>query len=213
MQRGRLRGLRGVSGGIIHSSRKEGSRMAKKAVRKPVGNFFIKKSLQLRLIVNVMTVSIVSSIVSSGTLLLVYFYKYDTTVLYMFNEFNNVLQKESIIRLILPTLVISSVVGLALAFGIGLYASRKYAVPVFKIEQWVSQILNGQVTAVLRFREKEEMKDLSDKCNELGTMFREVMLGIQKDVKALRNAGVRGPEIDAISEKLGRLELEGSQDL
>jgi methyl-accepting chemotaxis protein len=187
--------------------------MAKKAVRKPVGNFFIKKSLQLRLIVNIMMASIVSSIVAAGTLLFVYSYKYDTTVLYMFNEFSNVLQKESIVWLILPTLIISSVVALALAFGIGLYASRKYAVPVFKIEQWASQMLNGDMTSVLRFREKEEMKDLSNKCNELGTMFREIMVGIQKDVKALQRAGIRGPEVDAIAEKLGRLELEGSQDL
>jgi len=179
-----------------------------KAVRKPVGNFFIKKSLQIRLIVNVMTVSVVSSIVSSGTLLLVYFYKYDTTVLYMFNEFNNVLQKESIIRLILPTLVISSVVALALAFGIGLYASRKYAVPVFKIEQWASQIISGKAAATLKFREKEEMKDLSDKCNELGAMYCGLMAEIQKDVKSLQNAGVKNPEVAAIAEKLGKLELQ-----
>jgi len=185
-----------------------------KAARKPVGNFFIKKSLQLRLIFNVLAASIVSSIVAAGTLLIVYFYKYDTTVIYMFNEFNNVLQKESIVRLILPSLVISMAVGLILTFGIGLYASRKYAVPVFKIEQWASQLLNGDLTVTLGFREKEEMKDLSKKCNELGAMFREIMTGIQKDVKVLQNAGVRGPEIDAIMEKLGRLELEdGSQDL
>jgi len=177
------------------------------AARKPVGNFFVKKSLQLRLIFNVLAVSIVSSIVSAGTLLLVYRYKYETTVIYMFNEFNNVLQKESIVWLILPTLIISSLVGLALAFGIGLYASRKYAVPVFKIEQWVSQILNGKVTAALRFREKEEMKDLSAKCNELGAMFRETMAGIQKDVKALQDAGVKNPELAAIAERLGKFEL------
>jgi len=179
-----------------------------KATRKPVGNFFIKKSLQLRLITNVLTVSVVSSIVSAGTLLLVYYYKYDTTVIYMFNENSNALGKESVVGLIFPTLVISSLVGLALAFGIGLYASRKYAVPVFKIEQWASQILNGDMTAALRFREKEEMKDLSDKCNELGAMFREIMVGIQKDVKELQNSGVRGPQVDSIAEKLGRLDLE-----
>jgi len=187
--------------------------MAKKAVRRPLGNFFIKRSLQLRLIVNVMMVSIVSSIISAGTLLFVYSYKYDTTILYMFDEFSNVLQKESIVWLILPSLVISSLVGLALAFGIGLYASRKYAVPVFKIEQWAAQILNGDLTAVLRFREKEEMKELCKKCNELGAMFREIMIGIQKDVKVLQSSGVRGPEVTAIAEKLERLELEGSQDL
>jgi signal transduction histidine kinase len=141
-------------------------------------------------------------------LLLVYFYKYDTTVLYMFNEFNNVLQKESIVRLILPTLVISSLVGLALAFGIGLYASRKYAVPVFKIEQWASKLLSGKLTEALKFREKEEMKDLSDKCNELGEMFRLEMAGIRKDVKALQDAGVKNREVAAIADRLGKLELD-----
>jgi len=72
----------------------------------------------------------------------------------------------------------------------------------------VSQILSGKVTATLRFREKEEMKDLSAKCNELGTMFRETMIGIKKDVKALQDAGVRNPEVAAIAERLGKLELE-----
>jgi len=199
--------LRGVSRGINALFAQRGSRMAK-AVRKPVGNFFIKKSLQLRLIFNVLTVSVVSSIVSAGTLLLVYFYKYKTTVLYMFDHISNGLKEEYILWLILPSLIISSVVGLILAFGIGLYASRKYAVPVFKIEQWASKLISGKMTAVLRFREKEEMKDLSRKCNELGAMFREVMLGVQKDVKALQDAGVKNPEVAAIAEKLGKLELE-----
>jgi len=180
-----------------------------KAVRKPVGNFFIKKSLQLRLIVNVLAVSVVSSVVSAGTLFLVYRYMFNTTVLYIFDHNTNNLQPDkSIAELVLPTLIISSVVGLILAFGIGLYASRKYAVPVFKIEQWASQLLNGDLTSVLKFREQEEMRDLSKKCNELGAMFREIMVDIQKDVKALRDAGVKGPELEAIAEKLGRLELE-----
>jgi methyl-accepting chemotaxis protein len=177
------------------------------AVRRPVGNFFIKKSLQIRLIINVLTVSIVSSIVSAGTLLIVYFYKYDTTAIYMFEPESNVLQKEEIVNLILPTLIISSVVGLVLAFGIGLYASRKYAVPIFKIEQWASNLLSGKLSTVLRFREKEEMRDLSNKCNELGTMFRETLVGIRKDVKALEDAGVGNPEVKAIADRLSKLDL------
>jgi len=150
------------------------------AARKPLGNFFVKKSLQLRLIFNILAASIVSSIVSAGTLLLVYRYKYDTTVIYMFNEFNNVLQKESIVRLILPSLLISLAAGLILTFGIGLYASRKYAVPVFKIEQWVSQILNGKVTATLRFREKEEMKDCPPSATNWGRCSARLWPGYRK---------------------------------
>jgi methyl-accepting chemotaxis protein len=177
------------------------------AVRRPVGNFFIKKSLQIRLIINVLTVSIVSSIVSAGTLLLVYFYKYDTTAVYTLETISNTIHKEEIVDLILPTLIISSVVGLVLAFGIGLYASRKYAVPIFKIEQWASSLINGKLSTVLRFREKEEMRDLSNKCNELGTMFRETLVGIRRDVKALEDAGVGNPEVKAITDRLSKLEL------
>jgi methyl-accepting chemotaxis protein len=182
--------------------------MVNPVARKPLGNFFVKKSLQLRLIVNIMTVSFVSSVVSAGTLLFVYYQKYDTTVLYMFNEVTNGLDKESVVNIILPTLIISSAVGLVLAFGIGLYASRKYAVPVFKIESWASQLLGGRMTVALKFREKEEMKDLSDKCNQLGAMFRETMAGIRRDVRGLQTAGVNNPELAAIAERLDKLELE-----
>jgi hypothetical protein len=181
--------------------------MADNVARKPVGNFFIKKSLQLGLIVKIMTVSAISSLVSSGALFLVYYFRYDTIIIYMWNQDNNNIQKDHIVNLILPALIISAAVCLILAFGIGLYASRKYAVPVFKIEQWAAMLLKGKMAATLRFREQEEMRDLSQKCNELGTMFCEIMLDIQKDVRALQKAGVENPEIGTIAAKLDKLEL------
>ena len=178
--------------------------------RKRVGNFFIKKSLQMGLIVKILAAALVSSAISSGALLLVYYMKYNTIAVYIWNQDNNNLQKDHIIYLILPTLIISTVVGLLVAFGIGLYASRKFAVPVYKIEQWASMLLGGKMTAVLKFREEEEMKDLSQKCNELGTFFRETMIGIQKDVQAIQAAGVTNPKLSEIAEKLNKLELTNS---
>jgi signal transduction histidine kinase len=185
--------------------------MANAVVRKPVGNFFIKKSLQLGLIVKILTASIVSSLVAAGTLFLVYYQMYRSTAVYMFDHGTNALSHESIAHLIVPTLGISTAVSLLLAFGIGLYASRKYAVPVFKIEQWASQLLSGKLTATLRFREREEMKELSNRCNELGTMFRETMLEIQKDVKALQAAGVKEPAVGRMAEMVGKMELTDKQ--
>lgn len=182
--------------------------MPNSVIRKPVGNFFIKRSLQLGLIVKILAVSIASSILSVCTLLVVYFYKYSTTILYLWNQNTNGLdRKESIMLIILPTLIISAVVCLVLSFGIGLYASRKYAVPVFKIEQWASRLLEGKMTEVLRFRESEEMKELSEKCNELGAMFRETLAAVKVDVKRLKDAGVDNPAVDAIAKELDKYDL------
>jgi signal transduction histidine kinase len=119
----------------------------------------------------------------------------------------NEIDKVQLVNLILPALVISAAVGLIVAFGIGLYASRKYAVPVFKIEQWVSKLQGGDMSAVLRFREREEMKDLSQKCNELGSLICGTLLDIKTKAKAMKAAGVDKPEVDAIIERLGQMEL------
>jgi signal transduction histidine kinase len=181
--------------------------MASKVIRKPLGNFFIKKALQVRLIMKVVAAALLSVAVSAASLILVYYMKYQTIVIYTWDQDDNVLQKGHIIELILPTLIISSVVGLIVAFGIGLYASRKYAVPVYKIEQWTSMLLRGQMTAILKFREEEEMKDLSVRCNELGTHIRGVLMDIQNKVKVMQDAGVQSKELDAIAARLGAMEL------
>jgi len=178
-----------------------------KFVRKPLGNFFIKKSLQIGLIMKVVAAALLSVLVSSASLLLVYWFKYNTVAIYMWNQDNNDLMKENILFLILPTLIISASVGLIVALGIGMYASRKFAVPIYKIEQWTSMLLRGQMTAILKFREQEEMKDLSQRCNELGAHVRDMLLDIRGKVKAMQVAGIESPELESIASRLGTMEL------
>jgi methyl-accepting chemotaxis protein len=181
--------------------------MANKAIRKPVGNFFIKKTLQIGLIMKVVAASLASVVISSASLLLVYYYKFDTIAVYTWNQDTNGLDKKSMIDLILPPLSISVAISILVAFGIGLYASRKYAVPIFKIEQWVSMLLGGKMTAILRFREQEEMKELTQKCNELGSFLRGTMVEIKEKVKAMQDAGIQNKDLDSIAAKLDTMEL------
>jgi methyl-accepting chemotaxis protein len=181
----------------------------KRFVRRPFGNFFIKKSLQMRLIVKVVVAALVTAVVSSGSLFLVYYLRYKTVVVYMWSQDSNEIQKEHILNLVFPVLVISAIVGVVVAFGIGLYASRKYAVPIYKIEQWASMLQSGKMSAVLRFREYEEMKELSEKCNELGALIRGTLLDIRTKVKTMLDSGAETPELEAIIEKLDAMELTG----
>lgn len=156
-----------------------GGTMSSQVSRKPIGNFFIKKSLQLRLIKKIAIAALLSTLASSGSLIFVYYMKYQTVIVYQLDKVSQDLNREHIIYLILPTLLVSALVSILVSFGIGLYASRKYAVPIYKLEQWATLLLDGKMSALLRFREKEEMKELSDKCNQLATEIRDRFIEIK----------------------------------
>jgi methyl-accepting chemotaxis protein len=182
--------------------------MPKAVNRRPIGNFFIKKSLQLRLIKNILLSALISTVVASSTLFLVYFWRFKTVVVYQLDKSTQDLARESILSIILPALLISACISLLLAFGIGLYSSRKYAVPIYKIERWLSLLLQGKLGATLQFREKEEMKELSDKCNNLGVELQKTFHEIRLKVQHLKDQNI-APEITAdIDNIINRMEFE-----
>jgi methyl-accepting chemotaxis protein len=175
--------------------------------RRYVGNFFIKRSLQIRLIIKIVVAAILATIICSCTLLLVYYLKYNSVLLYQMDQLTN-LTKENIIFIILPSLLISSFVNFIVAVCLGLYASRKYAVPIYKLEQWAKMIRQGKINAKIQFREREEMKELSDDCNNLTSDLREKFVTIKKQTLLLKDKIKDSPEIDAIEKALSSLQLE-----
>jgi methyl-accepting chemotaxis protein len=182
--------------------------MAKAVIRRPIGNFFIKRALQIRMIKNIVLAAIVSTIVSSSTLFFVYYLRYKTVVVYQLDQLTQELSRENILTLILPALLISALLSLILALGIGLYSSRKYAVPIYKLEQWLSLLLEGKIGAVLQFREKDEMRDLSYKCNALGVEMQKTFIEIRSKVQDLKEQNL-APEIVVDFEKiLSKIEIE-----
>ncbi len=182
--------------------------MTKAVNRRPIGNFFIKKSLQLRMIKNILLSALVSTIVASSTLFLVYFWRFKTVVVYQLDKATQELTRENILDIILPALIISALISLLLAFGIGLYSSRKYAVPIYKIEKWLSLLHQGKLGATLQFREKEDMKDLSDKCNSLGVELQKTFHEIRVKVQHMKDQNI-APEIASDIDKIiSRMEFE-----
>lgn len=183
--------------------------MESKVSRKPIGNFFIKRALQIRLIMKIVTSSLIATVVTSGSLVLVYFIKYQTIIVYQLDKLTQELSREHLIFVILPTLLFSAIVNILISFGVGMYASRKYAVPIYKLEQWCNLLLQGKFAAILRFREKEEMKDLSDKFNELSGGIRSKLLLVQTEIEKIKKefpeAAAHTKEIDTV---LATFELE-----
>lgn len=169
--------------------------------RKPIGNFFIKKSLQVRLVIKIVIAALLSTLASTGSLILVYYIKYQTVIVYQLDKISQELNREHIVFLILPTLVVSAIVSILVSCGIGLYSSRKYAVPIYKLEQWGTLLKNGTMSARLSFREKDEMKELSDICNELTSGFRKRFVGI----KALASKMSTEPSTKSAAQELNDL--------
>ncbi|MDO5575697.1 MAG: hypothetical protein Q4F84_01345 [Fibrobacter sp.] len=182
--------------------------MSKKTARKPIGNFFIKKALQLQLISKIVIAALVSTLISSGSLLLVYYLKYQTVIIYQLDKHSQELTRDHLVFLILPTLLVSSVVALLVALGVGLYSSRKYAVPVYKLEQWATLLINGKMSALLRFREKDEMKDLSTKCNQLTEKLKTKFSEISKISEIMKQSDPSSTAAKQIDSILSDIELE-----
>jgi len=153
--------------------------------RRPLGNFFIKKNLQQRLILRIVAAVLFSTAICALTLFLIYYYKYKSTLFYWMNQSQD-LGRQSIGDIIFPTLLISAAVNIVVAFAIGLYASRKYAVPIFKLEQWVNLLLDGKLTARLQFREKDELSVLSTSCNELSQSLGNTMSQLKEKAELLQ---------------------------
>ncbi|MBD3346352.1 MAG: hypothetical protein GF401_14955 [Chitinivibrionales bacterium] len=184
--------------------------MPQTANRKPIGNFFIKKPLQMRLISKIVLAVIISTLVCSGTLLFTYLLKYQSTAFYrvILDHNMDIPPRENIIFIILPSLLISAVVNILVAAVIGLWASRKYAVPIYKLEQWADLLKDGNLTAKLRFREKEEFKELSSHCNKLSENLREKFLEIKTSSDSLKERVEDSEELAHIDDVLEGLELE-----
>jgi methyl-accepting chemotaxis protein len=178
--------------------------------RKPLSNFFIKRSLQIRLIIKIVVAVLIATATFAATILIMYHFKYANMPFYQIDLLKTeIYDRLNIVSIILPSLIVSSIVNIILAFLVGLYASRKYAVPIYKLEQWARMIRQGKISAQIRFREREEMKELSDDCNELTSGLRLKFCEIKKQALALKEKVKDSEELKKIEDVLATLELEG----
>ena len=66
----------------------------------------------------------------------------------------------------------------------------------------------GKMSALLRFREKEEMAELSNACNQLSSEMRERFVKIRTQSELLKQSSPSSPIAEEIEKVLSGLELE-----
>ncbi len=184
--------------------------MQSKHGRKPISNFFIKKKLQMRLMKKIIFAVVVATLVCVVTLLITYLVKNKDAVFYqvMFDgDAATIGDRLNVVSIILPSLIISGIVNIGIGILLGLYASRKYALPIFKLEQWVELLKDGCMTVRLNFREKAEMQELCDECNRLSDALREKFDIIQTNILELEKNNQGSEPIEKIQKVLDTMVL------
>jgi methyl-accepting chemotaxis protein len=170
--------------------------MTQKNVRHPVRHFFIKKSMQYKIIAEILFVVLLTAIITTVSLSFMYNSKSKNgSFYYMSNDSKQDLELKNVIEVILPSVVGAQLFSIVVGLGIGLFSSRKMAVPIYKFEKWVFQLKNGNLNTKLSFRENEEMKDLTLQCNALAEYYRDVFKEIDNAVAALEKSSVGNPAV------------------
>jgi methyl-accepting chemotaxis protein len=198
----------GIKGGHeMHDSPKRGD-----YARRPLANFFLKRSLQTGIILKAGGVLLLSALLTTALLIAVYLIRSrDGTFYFMSNDVMKDLELVSILGLVLPVLVTIQVINFLIAVSIGLNSSRKAALPVYKVEKWAALVGEGKLKTTLGFRKKDGLGDLALECNQMTNFYRRTLSDIRTSaLEARSQAGdalfIREP-LDAMLIQLDKLDF------
>lgn len=178
--------------------------------RRPFSNFILKRSIQARITVRIILLVLATSIATSAILGWYYTHKSEAGYYYyMSNDVKQDLELKNILGVILPSLIAAQAVSFIIAFAVGLFSSRKVAVPLYKIERWAQQLSKGNLRTRLMFREKKEMMDIVLACNNVADYYRDIFAEIDNSVRTIDKDIYDSPRvrsnIDAIKSLLGKV--------
>lgn len=158
--------------------------MSNKTTRHPFRNFFLKKSMQFRIITTILFIVFLTSCFTTLILSIIYNARFqDGNFYYMSNDIMQDLELKSILTIVIPALITAQLISLIIAIAIGMFSSRKAAVPVYKLEKWAIQLKKGRLNTHLGFRETNDMKDLTIQCNALADTYKQFFSDIDQSLE------------------------------
>ncbi|MFP4013165.1 MAG: hypothetical protein ACLFVQ_03700 [Chitinispirillaceae bacterium] len=180
--------------------------------RKPFRNFFIKKSVQFKLVFQIFFTILLTATITTVLISIHYISKADQGSFFLMSNDGVMLDLKlvSMLGIVLPALIIAQTISIVIALAIGLFSSRKIAVPLYKIENWASRIRSGKLNTTLAFREKKEMKELTFQCNAATDFFRNTLEEIRSSARKAgesENPAVTREEIQKILNVLQKIEF------
>ena len=147
-------------------------------------NFSIKRQLQIRLFIKILSISLIGVVLMAAV-----FYLYSNREINQsYRQFH--IQADNFLEYLLPAVCLSLVLAVVSAVVITLFLPIKIAGPLYRIEQDLKEkVLSGDLTVKFRLRKGDEFGDLADTLNECIT-------GIRQQIAEVKHAA---EELDSIA--------------
>lgn len=143
-----------------------------KSSRKPVGNFFIKPKLQFKLTYLFVLAAFLASFFTISVVFLLTRIDHD--------GLEGLRTAWFFIKAVFPGFYIAVIVSMMVGLILGLLASRKVALPIYKVEQWMKQLSRGDFTGKLGMRDTDFWGDMASLCNNFSENLRQDLLRIEQ---------------------------------
>ncbi len=162
-------------------------------------NYFIKRDFQLKFIIKFCLILFVGIILST---LLVFVFSQETLT----SSFDNSrLMIQNTGYAIMPTLLITNLITLGIitlaAIGVTLFVSHKIAGPMFRFEQDMKKISNGDLLVRINLRQKDQFSEMAKAFNEMASNLHKKVSKIDQEIDGILVSDTK-PETVADYEKI-----------
>ncbi len=139
-------------------------------------NLGVKSYFQRWLLIRILGMVILSSLIAA---IILYFYARQELTASFFDAH---IKLRRVSDILLPVIVAGSAVSLISGTLLALFLPQKIAGPIFRIEQDIKPVQNGDFTSLISLREEDVLKDLASEINKITT---ETRSRVQKSKNAL----------------------------
>jgi hypothetical protein len=134
--------------------------------------FIVEGNFQTRFMLRFVIIIIGATLLASGALLGVFFFKYqygdaDLSNLIILVSPEGVTRVSSLFQIVLVPVLVANLLVLCVIIPYSLVQSHKIAGPVYRFEQSMDNLLRGEMDFMVQLRKKDEFKYLASKMNAL----------------------------------------------
>lgn len=135
--------------------------------RKPFRNFIFDPRHQWPQILRNGLLVVFTSLGTGLAIVYLYQREFANTSIYVMdrNSAFYPLDRQGLVSMLLPAVAATTLSGLFLGWLLTLGASRRIALPIFKVTQWANRISEGDLHFRLGFRKNDGLQPMADQCN------------------------------------------------
>jgi methyl-accepting chemotaxis protein len=173
-------------------------------------HYFVKKTFQATFILKFCLIILLGALLSTVLLFLLS----QNTLTSSFHHSELTIKNTA--TAILPSIILTNLITLGLislaAIVVILFISHKIAGPMFRLENDIKKIREGNLTNKIRLREKDQITDLADEINRMTDSYHEKILEIQTRVENLLQLAAKQNAPQELIEGLNHLKQQINND-